>query len=216
MDYVLYSYGAAVLLLVLGAAAIGRHLAASVAEPVGPSYRVGSPSWHAQQAARQGAIRAALVTQDSFVPVLVEWPDSRPPTADEVAAEVAELERQLARVTAPEVEATTIVHWEAPPTFVQADLDHSGAEQWGDLFDRMRTEEQTIYNAQMVLDHDAHMEVERGFLSDLDRIVNRVLAELARANEAAERRAQYWERAAASRADFVDSPTGAWPVFSSV
>lgn len=219
MDYVLYAYGAAVLLLVAAAVAIARRLTASVAEPVGPSYRVGSPSWRAQQQRAQEAAYAAdlaalaepAAEQTTILPALPE------PSADDIAAEVEELERQLARVTAPEMHVTSIVHWESPPTYVHAAMgDTGGAETWGDLLAGMSTEEQTVYNLQMLLDHEEHKEVERGFLSDLDRTVDRVLAKLARDNEAAERRAVYWETAAASRADYVDSPTGAWPALQSV
>lgn len=213
MDYVLYAYGVAVLLLVLIAAVLGRRLFQSVTGPITPAeprYRPGSPSWRRQQHRAEAASYAAPM------PVLLVAEPAEP-TADEVAREVAELEAQLARVTAPEVEGATIIHWETPPAYVQAEMgDHGGAEMWGDLLSGMTTEEQTIYNLQMVLDHDEHMEVERGFLSDLDRAVNDVLARLAKANEEAERRALYWEASAARRGTFVDAPTGAWPVLQPV
>lgn len=220
MSYVLWSYGVTVVAAVILAAGLARRLSRQVSAPlpaaIEPTYREGSPSWRVQQQRAEDRRRAALL------PPLVPVPFPEPaavlpePTADDIAREVEELERQLARVTAPEVAGATIVHWESPPTYVQAELNHSGAEQWGDLFDQMRTEERTIYNAQMVIDHDAHKEVERGFLSELDRAVNEVLARLAAANDAAEQRALYWEASAARRGTFVDAPTGAYPVLQPV
>jgi hypothetical protein len=216
MDYVLYLYGAFVVALVVVAAGIARALSRSISEPIGPSYRPGSPSWLAQQERKLAVVAPAAART---LPELVELPSDfyEAPSAETVAREVEELERQLARVTAPEVEGATIVHWEAPPTYVQAEMGESGgAEQWGDLLAGMSTEEQTIYNLQMVLDHDEHKAVEREFQTELDRTVARVLAQLARENEAAERRALYWENAAARRAGYVDEPTGPYPMLQRV
>lgn len=218
MDYVLWLYSVAVLLLVLAAVVVARRLVEPLYAPlpasVEPMYREGSPSWKAQQARRQGAVRAALVTQASFVPVAVEWPHADEPSVIEVEEQIAELERQLARVTAAEVETETLVHWPAPPTIVHGEIEEAGAEHWGDLLRDMSTEERTIYDLEMVATHEALKAPERALQSELDRTVARALAELERENEAAERRAQYWETTAARRGSFEDAPTGAYPMLA--
>lgn len=110
--------------------------------------------------------------------------------------------------------ATTVVLDPTASVLVRAEMADDGsdvgAEHWGDLLRQMNTEERVIYDMERYLDHEAHMGVERKFLSGLDEAVAAVIAHINAENEAADAREAFWRRSAERRGTDWETATQAW------
>jgi hypothetical protein len=161
VDYVLYLIAAVALLFVYGAVWTAGGQTARMVLSLGaytfhPAYMPPSRRWRlARIEARRGHVRPA----DNF------------PSWHQHFADLHSLPTTVLRTSDDRANGA------APPMLVQAEMNadgsDSGAEHWGRLLADMNTEERTVYNAQMVMDHEAAMTIERQFLADLDELAER-------------------------------------------